>query len=187
MMYNNLVNYIFIIRLRVLGLQRDQTSPSYRKSVLNICWKNWCWSWNSKTLATWCKELTYWKRPWCWERLRAGGERDDRGWDGWMASPTQWMSLSRLWELVMDREAFLAGVHAVTDVQTWLSYWNELKQNWHIYLFFLSDPSRDCKLKFSAALSDKPGRQFTNRYRKLKVFWGFLRGRNSPVSVRWNM
>ena len=39
---------------------------------------------------TWCEELTYLKRPWCWERLRAGGEGDDRGWDGWMASPTQW-------------------------------------------------------------------------------------------------
>ena len=34
--------------------------------------------------------LTHWKRPWCWERLKAGGEEDDRGWDGWMASPTQW-------------------------------------------------------------------------------------------------
>ena len=42
------------------------------------------------TLATRCKELTHWKRPWCWERLRAGGEGDDRGWDGWMASPTWW-------------------------------------------------------------------------------------------------
>ena len=41
-------------------------------------------------LASWCKELTHLKRPWCWERLRAGGEGDDRGWDGWMASPTQW-------------------------------------------------------------------------------------------------
>ena len=42
------------------------------------------------TLATWCKELTHLKRPWCWERLRAGGEGDDRGWDGWIASLTQW-------------------------------------------------------------------------------------------------
>ena len=42
------------------------------------------------SLATWCKELTHLKRPCCWERLRAGGEGDDRGWDGWMASPTQW-------------------------------------------------------------------------------------------------
>ena len=49
----------------------------------------WCWSWNSNTLAIWCEELTHWKRPWCWERLRAG-EENDRGWDGWMASPTQW-------------------------------------------------------------------------------------------------
>ena len=48
-----------------------------------------CWSWNSNTLATWCKELTPWKRPWCWKRLKAG-EGDNRGWDGWMASLTQW-------------------------------------------------------------------------------------------------
>ena len=41
-------------------------------------------------MATWCEELTHWKRLWCWERLRAGGERDNRGWDGWMASPSQW-------------------------------------------------------------------------------------------------
>ena len=41
-------------------------------------------------LATWCRELTHLKRPWCWERLKARGEGDDRGWDGWMASPTQW-------------------------------------------------------------------------------------------------
>ena len=41
-------------------------------------------------LAIWCKELTPWKRPWCWERLKVGGEDNNRGWDGWMASPTQW-------------------------------------------------------------------------------------------------
>ena len=73
-----------------LGLQGDPTSPSSRWSVLGVHWKDWCWSWNSKTLATWCEELTHLKRPWCWERLRAGGEGDDRGWDGWMASPTWW-------------------------------------------------------------------------------------------------
>ena len=42
------------------------------------------------TLATSCKQLTHWKRPCCWEGLGAGGEGDDRGWDGWMASPTRW-------------------------------------------------------------------------------------------------
>ena len=72
-----------------LGLQGDPTSPFWRKSVLNIHWKHWCWSWNSNPLATWCEELIHLKRPWCWERLKAG-ERDDTGWGGWMASLTQW-------------------------------------------------------------------------------------------------
>ena len=51
-------------------------------------------------LATWCKERCHWKRPWCWKRLKAGGEGDNRGWDGWMASPTQWTwdwASSRSW------------------------------------------------------------------------------------------
>ena len=76
--------------LRVPWTARRSNQSIQRKSVLNIHWKDWCWSWNSNTLATWCRELTHWKRPWCWERLKAGGEGDDRGWDGWMASPTPW-------------------------------------------------------------------------------------------------
>ena len=64
------------------------------ESVLNIHWKDWCWSWNPNTVATWCEELTHWKRPLCWEWLKAEGEGDDRGWDGWMASLTQWI---RVW------------------------------------------------------------------------------------------
>ena len=55
---------------------------------------------NSNTLATWCRELIHLKRPWCWERLRAGGEGDNRRLDGWMASPTQWIWVwvdSRSW------------------------------------------------------------------------------------------
>ena len=71
-------------------LDCKESQPSYRKSVLNIHWKDRCWSWNSSTLATWCEELTHWKRPWGWERLKAGGEEDDRGWDGWIASLTRW-------------------------------------------------------------------------------------------------
>ena len=59
-----------------------------RWSNLNIHWEDWCWS--SNTLATWCEELTHLKRRWCWERLKKGEEGDDRGWDGWMAPPTQW-------------------------------------------------------------------------------------------------
>ena len=59
-----------------------------------------CWCWSSNTLTTWCKKLPQWKRPWFWERLRAEGEGDNRGWDGWMASLTQWTWLwvnSRYW------------------------------------------------------------------------------------------
>ena len=77
-----------------LGLQGGPTSPSYRRSVLGVHWKDWCWGWNSSTLVTSWEELIHWKRPWCWEGLGAGGEGGDRGWDGWMASPTQW---TRVW------------------------------------------------------------------------------------------
>ena len=60
------------------------------KSSLSVHWKDWCWSWNSNTLATWCEEPSHWEISWCWERLRAGGEGDGRWWDGYMASPTRW-------------------------------------------------------------------------------------------------
>ena len=73
-----------------LGLQGDPSNSSQRKSVLSVHCKDWCWSRNSNTLATRCEQLTHLKRPWCWERLKAGGERNDRGWDGWMTSVSQW-------------------------------------------------------------------------------------------------
>ena len=73
-----------------LGLQGDQTSQSWRKPVLSVHWKDWCWGWSSNTLGIWCKELTLWKRPWHWEWLKTGGEGDSKGWDFWMGSPTQW-------------------------------------------------------------------------------------------------
>ena len=76
--------------LRVPWTARRSNQSILKEISLNIHWKDWCWSWNFNTLATWCEELTHWKRPWCWERQKAGVEGDDRGWDGWMASLTQW-------------------------------------------------------------------------------------------------
>ena len=75
-------------RLLKVPLTARRSNQSILKEINH--WKDWCWSWNSNTLATWYKELTHLKRSWCWERLRAEGEGDNRGWDSWMASPTQW-------------------------------------------------------------------------------------------------
>ena len=61
---------------------------------------SWCWSWSSSTLPMWWEQMTCWKRPWCWERLRAEGKEGDSEWDGWMASPIQWIwtwANSRRW------------------------------------------------------------------------------------------
>ena len=76
-------------------LRASWTARRSNQSILKeigpeYSWKDWCWRWNSNTLATWCEELTHFKRPWCWERMSASGEGNDRGWDGWMASLTQW-------------------------------------------------------------------------------------------------
>ena len=75
-------------------------------------------------LATWCEELTHLKRSWCWERLKAGGEGGNRGWDSWMASPTWWTwvwASSGSWG--WDSEAWRAAVHEVTKSRTRLSDW----------------------------------------------------------------
>ena len=104
---------------------------------MNTHWKNWCWSWSSNTLATWCEEPTHWRRPWCWERLKAGGEGNDRGWDGWMGiTDSTDMSLSKLPDLVMDREPCCAAVHEVAKSQTQLSDWTELAPRWHLFMTY---------------------------------------------------
>ena len=107
-------------------LEKTLESPSDCKEILNIHLKDWCWSWSSNSLATCCKELTHWKRPWCWERLKAGGEGDDRGWDGWMASPTRWA-----WVWVNSESWWWTGrpvklrPHGVAKSGTQLSDWTE--------------------------------------------------------------
>ena len=70
--------------LRVPWTARRSNQSILKRSVLGVHWKDWCWSWNSNTLATSCEELTHRKRPWCWEGSGAGEEGGDRGWDpGW--------------------------------------------------------------------------------------------------------
>ena len=77
--------------LRVLDCKEIQPVNSKGNQFLNIHWKDWCCSWNSNPLATWCEELAHWKRPWCWERLKAGGEgvKEDEmvGWHHWLDGP----------------------------------------------------------------------------------------------------
>ena len=81
------------------------------------------------TLGTWWEELTHWKRPWCWEGLGVGGEGDNRGWHGWMASPTRWT-----WVWVSSGSLWWTGRPGVlrfmgrkeSDTTEWLN-WTE----WH--------------------------------------------------------
>ena len=100
------------------------------------------------------EKLTHLKRPWCWERLRAGGEGDNRGWDGWMASLTQW---TWVWvnsgELVMDEKAWRAAVHGgckESDMTEHLN-WTEILGPLRIILNLLC--------LWSVNRKRKPGRQ----------------------------
>ena len=85
-----------------------------------------CWSWSSNTLVTWCEEPTNWKRPWCQERLKAGGEGDDRGWDGWMASLTQrtwvWVNSGRQQRTEEPGSPWGHKESDMTELLNWTSY-----------------------------------------------------------------
>ena len=94
-----------------------------------------------ESFGTWCEELTHWKGPWFWERLKAGGEGDDRGWDGWMASPTQWT-----WVWVSSRSWWWTGNlvyrspwgHKESDMTEWLNWTDNFSSVFfffNIYLF----------------------------------------------------
>ena len=84
------------------------------KPKLQYCGQYW---------KSWWEELTNLKRPWCWERLKVGGDGDDRGRDGWMASLTQW---TYIWVNSRSWETWCARVHGVAKSQTWLSDWTKL-------------------------------------------------------------
>ena len=100
--------------------------------ISNVISSPWHLNISSKTspsnyLLTWCEELTHWKGPQCWDRWKAGGERDDRGWDSWMASPTPWIWFEQA-PGVGNGQGSLACCspwgHKELDTTEWLNWWS---------------------------------------------------------------
>ena len=138
--------------LRVPWTAKRYNQAILKRSVLSVHWKDLCWSWNSNTLAIWCEELIHLKRPWCWERLKVGGEGEEDE----MAGRHHWldghMSLSKPHVLVMDREAWqcFSPLGHIGSQRVWHDWATELnwttgrwhlvislKQNQHLSCFFV--------------------------------------------------
>ena len=126
-------------------LEKTTVSPLDCKEiqpVLGVLWKNWCWGWNSNTLATSWEELTHWKRPWGGEGLGAEGKEDDRGWDGWMASPTQctwvWVN-SGSWWWTGNHTGVLRFMGWQRVWQDWVTELNWTDECFCLTFLFLSD------------------------------------------------
>ena len=115
-----------LLRVPWTARKSNPVNPKGNQSWIFI--KDWCWSLTSNTLATWCEDLTPWKRLWCWERLKAGGggRHFQSGWQRmrWLdiISDSMDLTVSKLWE-IENREAWHAAVHGVTKNWTWLSNW----------------------------------------------------------------
>ena len=120
------------------GQQDLYTCQFYRKSTLNIHWKDWCWSWSTNTCVTWCEELTHWKRLLCWERLRTGdGSAEDEmvGWHHRLDRHEFELTLKDVWKIAEDRGTRSAAVHGgnkESDTTEWLN-------NNHSFTFMKSE------------------------------------------------
>ena len=122
------------------------------KSTLNIHWKDWGWNWSSNTLATWCKELTHRKRPWCWERLRAGGEGPRKGemvgWHPWLNG----CEFEQTPGVSEGQGSWCAAVHGIAKSQIQLSNWATL--NYEMVTLALRGASDSFHLPLSLSRED---------------------------------
>ena len=170
-----------------LRLQGNQTSQSWRKSVLNIHRQDWCWNGSSNTLATWCKEPTRWKRPQCWERLKAGGEGDDRGWVvGWHHQ----LNGHEFEQTLRDGE----GQGSLACCSPWgLRVWHDwAAEHHHHCVINVSDRhvntgGRQAIVRHSLASS--PRNILLSNLIGLSFIWFFMvhRGKVAEVSERWEL
>ena len=111
-----------------LGLQGEQTSQSLRKSTLNIHWKDWCWSWDCNTLATWCTDAG-----------KDSGQEEKGMTEDEMVAWHHWLNghdLRKLWEIVKDRGAGCATVHGVEKNYTRFRDWKTTVTYYSIYSYY---------------------------------------------------
>ena len=128
------------------GQQGNQTSQFWRKSTLNIHWKNWCWSWSSKYFGHSVDSLEKTLMLGKIEGKRRRGQQRMRWLDGMSLD----MSLSKLWEIVKDREAWHGAVHGVPKRWTWLSNWTTIQT----LLFLFKNEEETCSLNDSKKIME---------------------------------
>ena len=147
--YMYIVCILYMYILCIFATTRGATS--HRRRGSDIHWKDWCWNWSSNTLTTWCEELTNWKRPWCWERLKVGGEGDNRRWGGWMASPPWWT-----WVWASFRSWWWTGkLLGVSKSWTQLSNWTTLSHREEEVIVCRTDP-RLCEASCASTCCFEP-------------------------------